>query len=178
MTPQNNPFELRSVEKSSRGTRDGGFLERSSFERASNSGSDEFNERSLSFDKYSPAKRNNGRSFKDLLEERSPHSSRSSRPTTRFEIVDDRFRDDGNVKHFERHLSRESRGKSLPVIRPLKDIVGEKAPALKIDGPPRANDWKKEDVASAKGQVSSLTYPRRCLRRPVLPIPSHLFEQH
>ncbi|KAI3468270.1 hypothetical protein Pfo_024933 [Paulownia fortunei] len=169
---RNNSYEQRPFEKSNWGARDD-FLERPSFERTSNSGRDDFYERS-SFEKSSPSIRNNRISFKDILEERSPRyiqenvrsSSYRHRPT-RFEIVDDRFRDDGSVKHYDRHSNKESRAgsrspgsqrstaRSLPAIRPVKDILGEKVPALTIGGPPKANDGKDAEGSAARGQKAA-----------------------
>lgn len=146
-------------------------MERPSFERTSNSGRDDIYDRS-SFEKSSPCKRNQGLNLRDFLEERSPRysqengrsNSHRNRPTTSFEIVDDRFRDDGSVKHYERHSKKESRAGSrspgsqntatnLPAIRPVEVILGEKVPVLRIAGPPKANDVNDAE-GSAIGQVS------------------------
>ncbi|KAG8375525.1 hypothetical protein BUALT_Bualt10G0108800 [Buddleja alternifolia] len=156
----NQPNERPSYEKSSWAAR-GGFLTRRSLERTR----DDSYERS-SFEKSSPSKTNNDRNFRNMMEERSPRSVTNRSVPTRFEIVDDRFRDDGSVKHYDRCSIRDSRGgtgspesqgsntKSFQEIRPVKDIFGDKFPPLKIGEPPNGND-DKDDEGSTRGQPSS-----------------------
>ncbi|KAL0312026.1 UNVERIFIED_CONTAM: hypothetical protein Sradi_5601900 [Sesamum radiatum] len=118
--------------------------------------------------------------MKNIFEERSPRNKqenvRSSGPrsrSTRFEIVDDRFREEGGVKRYERHSrkdsgggsrspdSQRSRATSLPEIRPVSDIFGEKPPPLTISGPPRATN-QKDAEGSARGQkAANATIPEQ-----------------
>ncbi|KAL2236975.1 UNVERIFIED_CONTAM: putative ADP-ribosylation factor GTPase-activating protein AGD14 [Sesamum indicum] len=172
-------LQRHSSEKLSRGIRDN-FFERSSFERTSKSGRDEVHDHS-SFEKSSPSKGNHELNIKDIFEERSPRhkqeNMRSSGPksrSTRFEIVDDRFREEGGVKRYERHSrkdsgggsrspgSQRSRATSLPEIRPVSDIFGEKPPPLTISGPPGATN-QKDAEGSARGQqkAANATIPGR-----------------
>ncbi|EPS64232.1 hypothetical protein M569_10549, partial [Genlisea aurea] len=78
-----------------------------SFERYNISSRDEFSDR-CPLERSSPSSNGKGRSFRDIFEARSPRefykNSRSSRPRSKvaqFEIVDDRFRDDGKVKRYD-----------------------------------------------------------------------------
>ncbi|KAL6501943.1 hypothetical protein OROGR_027076 [Orobanche gracilis] len=166
-----NYFERRSNDKNN-------FFESPLPERRSNNREIDLIGRS-SFEQSSPFKRNGGGlTFRDIVEERksprnsqelSKSNSQRNRPATatRFEIVDDRFRDDGSVKRYDhRHSSRESRGGSrspdsqtagptnLPSVRPIKEILGEKVPALKFGGPPKFNEQEEDAVSegSATGQ--------------------------
>lgn len=127
----------------------------------SSSGRDEPYDHGL-FERSSSGK---GLNLKDFLEERSPRSnhvamprssSHRSRPT-RFEIVDDRFREDGSVRRYERGTGSGGRSPcslrspaSLPTITPISAFLGDKAPELRVAEPPAVDDHK----ASVGGQVS------------------------
>lgn len=157
-----NTFCEWPSERSQWGRRDD-FLGKSAAERGSSySGKDEFSyDRSL-FEKSSSSKGGKVLNLKDFLEERTPRntqemprsSSQRSR-SARFEIVDDRFREDGSVRRYERNSYRETgsggrspsslkSSSSLPIVRPLNVILGDKAPDLKAD----------DDEGSARSQVS------------------------
>ncbi|XP_073129545.1 uncharacterized protein [Henckelia pumila] len=159
-------YEPRSSEKSSRAGKDY-ILERRSFEKGGKSGGDDSYERCSS--EKSP--RFDGKSFKDMEERNRPrYVQENVRPggqrnrSTRFEIVDDRFRDDGNVKHYDRYGQRESRGESsspisrksremsFPEIRPVRDILGDKVPPLTICDPPNANATNQDSTDGNKIQ--------------------------
>ncbi|KAK6162135.1 hypothetical protein DH2020_001976 [Rehmannia glutinosa] len=175
---RSNSSERRSYEKSNWSTVRDDFLERPSSERTSNSSRDDFSERT-SFEKSSPFKRNGGITFRDILEERSPRynqefskSSGSNRNLpARFEIVDDRFRDDGSVKHYDRYSNKEPRAgsrspgsrrsapTSIPPIRSVKEVFGEKIPALKIGGPPKINNEKEAEGSATSQNAASVTIP-------------------
>lgn len=151
-------------ERSRWGRRDD-FLGRSAVERGSNSGREDLYDHSL-FEKSSSAKGGKGLNLKDFLEERVPRniqemprsSSNRSHPT-RLEIVDDRFREDGSVKRYERNSVREpgygSRSPvslrstaSLPMIRPAN------VPEPRIEASPGADDQKAAE-GSARGQEAA-----------------------
>ncbi|EYU33121.1 hypothetical protein MIMGU_mgv1a020516mg [Erythranthe guttata] len=127
-------------------------------------------ERNSSFEKYSPSIRTNARTFKDMLEERSPRyssssssNSRNNRTPRNFEIVDDRFRDDGSVKRYEivRHSSYNNRDQPQRSASMTSSTL-QKVPVLTICGPPKSN-VAKETSDSAKVQLPSnmpLTRPQ------------------
>ncbi|KAK2983124.1 hypothetical protein RJ640_022596 [Escallonia rubra] len=172
-------YERRSFEKPTHVAKED-FYERHSFERSSHGGKDDFYER-RSFERSSPSARNDERSSRYVIDDRrSPRykqenvrsASKRNRPA-RFEIVDDRFRDDGfgSIRRSENHRfsKAESRAGSRspdpqkiremispPVVRPVKDILGENVPALKVGKLSKANDRKDEnDSAHAQKTVSS-----------------------
>lgn len=140
------------------------FLGRSSVER----GSSFIYDRSL-FEKSSSSKGGKGLNLKDFLEERTPRNSqemptlpRSSNQrsrSARFEIVDDRFREDGSVRRYERNSFRDTgsggrspssslkSASSLPIVRPLNVILGDKSLDLRVDD-------HKDGEGSARSQVS------------------------
>lgn len=148
-------------EKARWGSRDD-YLGRSP---GSNSGRDGFSDCSIF--KKSTSSGSMGLSLSDFLEERTPRNtqemprSRSHRNrSTRIEIVDDRFRDDGSVRRYERNSLKESGSMSrspsslrntasLPIIHPVDMILGENAPELRIGA-----DDPKAAEGSAGGQVS------------------------
>ncbi|EYU21903.1 hypothetical protein MIMGU_mgv1a024605mg [Erythranthe guttata] len=112
-------------------------------------------ERNSSFEKYIPSIRTNARTFKDILEERSPRyssssSSRNNRTPRNFEVVDDRFRDDGSVKRYEivRHSSYNNRDQPQRSASMTSSTL-QKVPVLTICGPPKSNATK-ETSDSAK----------------------------
>ncbi|XP_073275525.1 uncharacterized protein [Primulina huaijiensis] len=161
--------EPRSSEKSSWGGKDYN-LERRSFEKGGKSGGDGSYEH-YATEKSCPAPRFDGKNFKDTEERSRPrYVQENVRPggqrsrSTRFEIVDDRFRDDGNVKLYDRYGQRESRGESsspssrkrgeisVPEIRPVKDILGDKVPPLTIGEPPSANPTNQDSTDGNKIQ--------------------------
>ncbi|KAL8063437.1 hypothetical protein ABFX02_01G026300 [Erythranthe guttata] len=120
-------------------------------------------ERNSSFEKYIPSIRTNARTFKDILEERSPRysssssSSRNNRTPRNFEVVDDRFRDDGSVKRYEivRHSSYNNRDQPQRSASMTSSTL-QKVPVLTICGPPKSNA-AKETSDSAKVQVAEAT---------------------
>ncbi|XP_012855776.1 PREDICTED: ADP-ribosylation factor GTPase-activating protein effector protein 2 [Erythranthe guttata] len=119
-------------------------------------------ERNSSFEKYIPSIRTNARTFKDILEERSPRyssssSSRNNRTPRNFEVVDDRFRDDGSVKRYEivRHSSYNNRDQPQRSASMTSSTL-QKVPVLTICGPPKSNATK-ETSDSAKVQVAEAT---------------------
>ncbi|XP_050214766.1 probable ADP-ribosylation factor GTPase-activating protein AGD14 isoform X2 [Mercurialis annua] len=121
--------------------------------------------------------RNDDKNIKYYYDERrsprySQENSRSGgfkKSPARFEVVDDRFRDDGfrSRKDSDNHrfshkdstigcLSPDYRKNkdrsSSPVIRPVQDILGENAPRLQIGRRSKAAD-RKENDASARNQI-------------------------
>ncbi|KAK3027024.1 hypothetical protein RJ639_041179 [Escallonia herrerae] len=176
--PKEDLYERSSFEKPTHVAKED-FYERHSFERSSHGAKDDFYER-RSFERSSPSARNDERSSRYVIDDRrSPRykqenvrsgSQRNRR--ARFEIVDDRFRDDGfgSIKRSENHrFSKvESRAGSRspdpqkiremispPVMRPVKDILGENVPALKVGKVSKAND-RKDENDSAHAQVRLL----------------------
>ncbi|KAK6119459.1 hypothetical protein DH2020_046796 [Rehmannia glutinosa] len=154
------------------------FLERPSSERTSNKEEDDFSERT-SFEKSSPFKRNGGITFRDILEERSPRYNQEFSKSSgkaieivcfRFEIVDDRFRDDGSVKHYDRYSNKE------PEWEPITEVLGGvhrrvslrfalskrfsgENSALKIGGPLQKINNEKEVRALLQVNAASVTIP-------------------
>ncbi|MCD7451966.1 hypothetical protein HAX54_014344 [Datura stramonium] len=135
---------------------------------------------------YSPRIRSNDinlRSYSNIEDRRSPRNydlgRRSNRERilpTRFEIVDDRFRDDGtgDVKRYQYHIFSKSESRrgssspSSPKIHSIKDILGEKVIPLEVGESPKqsgrvtfessANDEKmaKEKEAATIGSLIDL----------------------
>ncbi|KAG6391272.1 hypothetical protein SASPL_149025 [Salvia splendens] len=106
---------------------------------SSSCGRDEFRDHSLFERSFSSG----GLNLKDFLEERSPinshvmprsisHRSRS----THFEIIDDRFRDDGGVKRYERNSGSGGRSpcsiRSTSSVSPVNSFLGGKSPDLRV----------------------------------------------
>ncbi|KAF7150188.1 hypothetical protein RHSIM_Rhsim02G0186900 [Rhododendron simsii] len=122
---------------------------------------EDFSDR-CSFETPSAGGRNDDRKSKYYIEERrsprnKPENVRSghrNRPV-HFEVVDDRFRDDGlgSGRSYETHRSSnaESRagsrlGKiSPPVARPVSELLGENVPRLQVGGSPNANERRDTD---------------------------------
>ncbi|KAK9114962.1 hypothetical protein Syun_021759 [Stephania yunnanensis] len=82
----------------------------------------------------------------------------ASLPTTmrspdRFEVVDDRYRN-GRKSDESRSLNHEKDldTTSPPMVRPVRDILGDDAPPLRISRPPKPNDGKVAD-GTAKTQA-------------------------
>ncbi|KAK4364957.1 hypothetical protein RND71_016315 [Anisodus tanguticus] len=137
---------------------------------------------------YSPLRSDdmNLRSYSYIEDRRSPRnynqagksSSRERSLPTRFEIVDDRFRDDGtgDVKRYQYHIfsksesRRRSSSPSSPKIHSIKDILGDKVIRLEVGESPKqsgriisensANDEKmakeKEKAAANIGSLIDL----------------------
>ncbi|KAM3378819.1 putative ADP-ribosylation factor GTPase-activating protein AGD14 [Capsicum galapagoense] len=132
---------------------------------------------------YSPRRRSddiNVRSYSNIEDRRSPHnnnqgnrSSRARSRPTRFEIVDDRFRDDGtsDVKRYQYHIfsksERRSNSPSSPKIQSIKDILGEKVVPLEVGESPKqsaagvtsespANDEKMATEEAPAANIGSL----------------------
>ncbi|KAL6957037.1 hypothetical protein U1Q18_047378 [Sarracenia purpurea var. burkii] len=129
----------------------------------------------------SPQRMNDDRSSKYYIEERrnprpkqdnARYSGHRNHPV-HFEVVDDRFRDDGSGSgtrsEIDKPSNEEFRGESRsptsqkrreklspPVLRPVSDILGENAPHLQVGESPRAND-RKDNESSGAGQVRSFT---------------------
>lgn len=95
------------------------------------------------------------------------------RSPIRFEVVDDRFRDDGNARGRRsdprRASSVEVIARSLspvpqtnvnrsmsPIVRPVADLLGENVPKLQIRNTTKGNKEKGDD-ASLKNHVRILT---------------------
>ncbi|CAL5435444.1 unnamed protein product [Camellia sinensis] len=123
----------------------------------------------------SSGQRSDDRSSKYYIDERrSPgykldnvrSSTHRNRPVN-FEIVDDRFRDDGygSGKRSETHrpsnAESRARGKSPvyqksrnvispPVVRPVRDILGDNVPNLRVGESPEAND-RMDNESSTHG---------------------------
>lgn len=131
-----------------------------------------------SFENFSPRKRSddlNIRSY-SMEERRSPRnynqvgkrSSRERSLPTRFEIVDDRFRDEGSgdVKRYQYHIFSKSESRrrsrspvslnteevsSPPRIRSINEILGDKVIALKVGESPKSSG--KVSESSAEDEV-------------------------
>ncbi|KAL3650855.1 hypothetical protein CASFOL_007258 [Castilleja foliolosa] len=154
LNSRNSYSDRRSNEKND-------FFERQFSKISSSSSRDDPTDR-CSFDQSSPFKRNGVITFRDILEERSPRSSHESanssgsqrhRPVARFEIVDDRFRDDGSVKRYDhRNSSSISGGSRSPVSRTSAPTNAR--PVLKIEGPPKYIE-KNEANATIQGPTST-----------------------
>ncbi|KAK9141875.1 hypothetical protein Syun_011275 [Stephania yunnanensis] len=105
--------------------------------------------------------RNDDRNYRyNYDERRSPGYDQESRygdnrrSPGRFEVVDDRYRngrrsDESRSPNHEKDLDTTS----PPMVRPVRDILGEDAPPLRISGPPKPNDGKVAD-GTAKTQLS------------------------
>ncbi|KAJ4958112.1 hypothetical protein NE237_025223 [Protea cynaroides] len=95
-------------------------------------------------------------------DQQSQRHGQNRRSTARFEVVDDRFRDDtlpnGRRSEVRRFSNGESKleGKSPnrqkdldssspPMVRPVSDILGEDVPSLQVGEPPKENGRKVVD---------------------------------
>ncbi|XP_019157647.1 PREDICTED: probable ADP-ribosylation factor GTPase-activating protein AGD14 isoform X2 [Ipomoea nil] len=134
--------ERHSFESSSLG-------DRLSYEKFSRGGREDLRGR-LSVEKYATPRKNNERSLRYCVDQiRSPVPPvRQKSCSARFEIVDDRFREDraGNVKKYEHYKfsrteskqgsrspdGRRVRSEQSPVASPVRAISGDKAPELKV----------------------------------------------
>ncbi|WOL14023.1 putative ADP-ribosylation factor GTPase-activating protein AGD14 [Canna indica] len=130
-------------------------------------------------DRYSPSygSRNDDRSLRYNFGQRSPGYGQgdNKRSPARFEVVDDRFREDKfangsqNKRLEDRRLpdmpKPEGRSPdrqknvvklSPPVVRPVRDILGDDVPQLQVGGSPKSNGTRvSEDSAKMKSSLSS-----------------------
>ncbi|KAL6985367.1 hypothetical protein U1Q18_018743 [Sarracenia purpurea var. burkii] len=144
-----------------------------------NEGAKEDSSEWRSIERHSPQRMNDDRSSKYYIEERrnprpkqdnARYSGHRNRPV-HFEVVDDRFRDDGSgsgrrseiLKPSNEEFRAESRSPtsqkrrektSPPVLRPVSDILGENALRLQVGESPRAND-RKDNESSGAGQKTA-----------------------
>ncbi|CAA0810603.1 ArfGap/RecO-like zinc finger domain-containing protein, partial [Striga hermonthica] len=110
----------------------------------------EFPSHGSSLEHSSPFKRNGGITFRDLLEERSPPSSKSRQ----FEIVDDRFRDEGSVRRYDRHSPGKEPSRS-PLPQEAGSLNFEILREKKIKEPPKNTD--KKDIDDEVSMISQNT---------------------
>lgn len=109
-------------------------------------------------DRSGPGGKNDG--YRSNYDDRSPGHDQESRygnnyrkSPVRFEVVDDRHRDDrfGNGRKVEesksegRSPSRQMDTSSPPIVRPVRDILGDDVPPLRVGEPPKANGDKISD---------------------------------
>ncbi|XP_043698661.1 flocculation protein FLO11-like isoform X2 [Telopea speciosissima] len=131
-------------------------------------------------ERYGSGGRNDDRNFRYGNDERrSPGYDQQSqmhgeyrRSPARFEVVDDRFRDDkfpnGRRSEDRRFSDGESRpeGKSPshqkdldasspPMVRPVRDILGEDVPPLRVGEPPKENGKKVVDGSAHTQRTAS-----------------------
>ncbi|OUZ99717.1 Arf GTPase activating protein [Macleaya cordata] len=130
-------------------------------------------------DKSGPAGRNDDRNYRYNYEERrSPGYGQETRygdnrrSPGRFEVVDDRRRDDrfGNGRRSEERRFSDGESKSEgrspnhqkdlgvsspPMVRPVRDILGEDVPPLRIGEPPKANGGKVADGSAHTQRTAS-----------------------
>nr|GMD44280.1 probable ADP-ribosylation factor GTPase-activating protein AGD14 isoform X1 [Ipomoea batatas] len=130
------------------------LADRRSYEKFSRGVRDELHGR-WSIEKYTSPRKKDERSLRYCIDQvRSPVTPvRQKSRSARFEIVDDRFREDGprNVKKYEHYSFSKTESKrrsrspdarrvrseqSPPVMSPVKAISGDKAPELKVSEPP------------------------------------------
>ncbi|XP_059658047.1 probable ADP-ribosylation factor GTPase-activating protein AGD14 isoform X2 [Cornus florida] len=135
-----------------------------------------------SIERYSPGGRNDRSLINYIDERRSPQykleNVRSGRHKSRpvhFEIVDDRFRDDNSRRRRKAEScgfsdaesrvgsrspdSQKSREISPPVVRSIREILGDNVPPLKIGERPAANDERDGDGSSHFQKTSSPSTP-------------------
>lgn len=162
--------EQRSCEKSSQVARNN-FFERLSSETANKTRRNDLHDR-RSFENISPMLRYyfDERNSPRYKQEKLKSASRRRRPPN-FEIVDDRFREDGerNARPFEskRYLDADSRERSNspvsqngrsktcpPPVNPVKDILADKVPPPKLREPPKADEVKNIECSN-QVQVSN-----------------------
>lgn len=102
--------------------------------------------------------RNDG--YRSNYDDTSPGHDQESRygnnyrkSPVRFEVVDDRRREDrfGNGRKVEesksegRSPNRQTDTSSPPIVRPVRDILGDNVPPLRVGEPPKANGDKASD---------------------------------
>nr|GLL38149.1 probable ADP-ribosylation factor GTPase-activating protein AGD14 isoform X3 [Ipomoea trifida] len=150
------------------------LADRRSYEKFSRGVRDELHGR-WSIEKYTSPRKSNERSLRYCIDQvRSPVTPvRQKSRSARFEIVDDRFREDGprNVKKYEHYSFSKTESKrgsrspdarrvrseqSPPVMSPVKAISGDKAPELKVSEPPtpKSKARKETDGSSANAKPS------------------------
>ncbi|KAL1532472.1 hypothetical protein AAHA92_32478 [Salvia divinorum] len=131
---------------------------------SSSSGRDEFRDHSL----FERSTSTGGLNLKDFLEERSPGNNqvmpRSSSHRSRsihFEIIDDRFREDGSVKRYERNSGSGGRSpcsiRSATSLSPINTFLGGKSPDLRVAAldDHKASPRGHEKVVSAAAAADS-----------------------
>lgn len=119
---------------------------------------------------------NGDRNIRYVYGERSPGYDRgdNKRSPRRFEVVDDRVRDDrygsGNrrppdmaSKPERMSPSRPKDVPSPPMVRPVRDILGDDAPQLRVGDTPKSNNVRVPDTSapthtSAPTQVRSTVF--------------------
>ena len=95
----------------------------------------------------------------------NPKSRGLPKSPIRFEIVDDRYRDDGSVKRYD--ARREPRGSSksldlsnnketsgLPIVRHASELIGENHPRLRVDNIVKVE--KKKDPVNNQVKCNNL----------------------
>ncbi|KAF6172903.1 hypothetical protein GIB67_035457 [Kingdonia uniflora] len=131
-----------------------------------------------SSERSSPGGRSDDRGYKSNYDERrSPGYGQETRygdhrkSPVRFEVVDDRHRDDrfGNGRRSEERRFSDAESKlegrspnrqndldatNPPMVRPVRDILGDDVPPLRIGEPPKANIGKGTSDVSAHPQRS------------------------
>nr|GMD41389.1 probable ADP-ribosylation factor GTPase-activating protein AGD14 isoform X1 [Ipomoea batatas] len=152
------------------------LADRRSYEKFSRGVRDELHGR-WSIEKYTSPRKSNERSLRYCIDQvRSPVTPvRQKSRSARFEIVDDRFREDGprNVKKYEHYSFSKTESKrgsrspdarrvrseqSPPVMSPVKAISGDKAPELKVSEPPTPKSKaRKETDGSAKAEKTGVS---------------------
>ncbi|KAF8407018.1 hypothetical protein HHK36_006140 [Tetracentron sinense] len=126
-----------------------------------------------------PGGRNDDRNFRISYDQRSPGYDQENqrygdyRSPVRSEVVDDKRRDDrfGNGRRYEERRFSDGESKlegrspdhqkdldmsSPPLVRPVRDILGENAPPLRISEPPKANGGR---VADGSAQTQDFRLP-------------------
>ncbi|RAL52942.1 hypothetical protein DM860_007710 [Cuscuta australis] len=160
--------ERRSFERSIPGGKEV-FGERHSFEsfslgdrrwhdKSSRGSKEDLNDRCYLEKHNNAARKNEDRNLRYGIDQtRSPRYTQPKSRPARFEIVDDRFREDGsgNVKRYEhyRFTKTESKRQSRspdsqrastepthPVVCPIKDILGDQVVKLEVGDPPEPKE--------------------------------------
>ncbi|XP_042486073.1 mucin-17-like isoform X2 [Macadamia integrifolia] len=127
-------------------------------------------------ERYGSGSRNDDRNFRNSYDEkRSPGYDQQSqrhgeyrRSPARFEVVDDRFRDDRlpSRRSEDHRLSdgefrlegkspnhqKDLDASSPPMVRPVRDILGEDVPPLRVGDPPKENVKKVVDGSARTTQ--------------------------
>nr|GMD48954.1 probable ADP-ribosylation factor GTPase-activating protein AGD14 isoform X1 [Ipomoea batatas] len=151
------------------------LADRRSYEKFSRGVRDELHGR-WSIEKYTSPRKKDERSLRYCIDQvRSPVTPvRQKSRSARFEIVDDRFREDGprNVKKYEHYSfskteskrgsrspdARRVRSEQSPVMSPVKAISGDKAPELKVSEPPTPKSKaRKETDGSANAEKTGVS---------------------
>ncbi|KAF8400763.1 hypothetical protein HHK36_014063 [Tetracentron sinense] len=124
-------------------------------------------------ERSSPGGRNDEKNSRyNYDERRSPGYGDHRRTPVRFEVVDDRFRDDrsGNGRKSEDKRFSDGESKlgarspnrqkdlgisSPPVVRPVREILGENVPPLRIGEPPKANGGRLTNGSAQTQRTAS-----------------------